>query len=43
VAFNPDGNSLASVDEHGTMRWWDPVTGDPLPIRCRPAWWLWGR
>jgi WD40 repeat protein len=29
VTFNPDGNLLASMDGNGTVRFWDPATGQP--------------
>ena len=30
VAFSPRGNLLASADADGTVRMWDPVTGQPV-------------
>jgi WD40 repeat protein len=30
LAFNRDGAVLASGDEHGSIRLWDPTTGDPI-------------
>ncbi len=33
VAFNPEGNRLASTDSDGTVRVWDVATGQPLFTR----------
>jgi len=30
VAFSPNGKLLASADADGTIRLWDPVTGQPI-------------
>jgi transcriptional regulator with XRE-family HTH domain/DNA-binding beta-propeller fold protein YncE len=38
VAFNPDGTLLASADNGGAVRLWDPVTGQPIrTIQATPA------
>jgi WD40 repeat protein len=37
VAFSPDGKRLAIADEDGTLRLWDPATGQPAGPRFRVA------
>src|SRR5262249_4089122 len=37
LTLQPDGRTLVSVAGDGTVRWWDPATGQPLGPPWRPA------
>jgi WD40 repeat protein len=37
VAFSPDGKLLASGDENGNIRLWDPATGQPVGVPLHAA------
>ncbi len=37
VAFSPDGKLLASADLDGTLRPWNPATGQPVGSSISPT------